>query len=77
MAPTAEDVGRVLSHIQARQRSHPGSPATGLYWMTDEYWQSCINILRAQGYRISKVISAGGDHAANATGYIIEPTEHT
>jgi hypothetical protein len=62
---------RVLAHLRHRARSHRGSPATGLYWMSTDQWRACIGELRRRGYQISESIVTHGDRAANEIGYTL------
>ena len=62
---------RVLALLRSRARSHRGSPATGLYCMSDDQWRACIAELRRRGYQISESTVTQGDRAANEIGYTL------
>jgi hypothetical protein len=62
---------QVLAHLRSRMRSHRGSPATGLSWMSNDQWRACIGELRRRGHQITESIVTRGDRAANEIGYTL------
>jgi hypothetical protein len=64
-------LAQVLAHLRGRARSHPDSPATGVYPMSADQWRICITELRRRDYRITESIATRGDRAANEIGYTL------
>ena len=63
-------LARVLASLRGRARSHPESPATGLYPISNDFWRNCIAELR-RGYHVSASVATQGDRATNEIGYTL------